>query len=263
MACAQSLFIVPVSGHPFSADEVTAEKNASNVRGTPAWNGTVRVYRDSAGRTRSEIPIPDSTYNSPPIVIHDPIAGVDYTLDEKKKIAYRLTFPEPRSEIRSSPVAMYYSGIPIGTPSTPPPQFSGEPVPFTPSSNFYGNGKAAPPIPITSLGEGIIEGLPATGSRRGRTDSPKADCEFPYQYELWYSPELEAPLVESWSFCLGSRISRLVNIVRAEPDPSLFGPPRDYKIVEREWSHGASATGPPLPPASGFEFPHLPPPPSK
>ena len=78
---------------------------------------------------------------------------------------------------------------------------------------------------------------------RGGTDSPTANCEFPYVYELWYSSELEMPLVESWSFCLGSRVSRLVNVVRAEPDPSLFGPPRDYKIVEREWSHGVAAGG--------------------
>jgi hypothetical protein len=251
---AQSLFVVPVTAHPFSGDEVTVEKYASNVRGASARNGTVRVFRDSAGRTRSAMPIPDSTYDAPPVVIHDPISGVDYRLDEKNKIAYRLTFPEPRAEVRSSPVAMYYSGIPVGAPITPPPVIA---LPFSAS------GKATPPVPITSLGEGIIEGFGATGSRRGGTDSPTAECEFPYIYELWYSSELEMPLVESWSSCLASRVSRLVNIVRAEPDPSLFGPPRDYKIVEREWSHGISASGPPVPPMPAFEFPHLPPPPTK
>ena len=254
VASAQSLFVVPVSGHPFSADEVTTEKHASNVRGAAALNGTVRVYRDSAGRTRSQTSPPGGQPESSHIAIHDPIAGVEYTLDEKNKIAYRLTFPEPRSEVRSSPVAMYYGEIPIGAPTTPP-HFSAMP--------FSGAGKAAPPVPIASLGEQIIEGFRATGSRRGGTDSPTADCEFPYVYELWYSSELEMPLVESWSFCLGSRVSRLVNIVRAEPDPSLFGPPRDYKIVEREWSHGISASGPPVPPMPAFEFPHPPPPPSK
>jgi hypothetical protein len=251
LASAQSLFVVPVSGHPFSGDEVTVEKNASNVRGAPARNTTVRVYRDSAGRTRSAIPIPDSRYDAPPVVVHDPIAGVDYRLDEKNKIAYRLTFPEPRLEVRSSPVAMYYSGIPIGASAATPPVFSALP--------FSAGRKSEPPLPIAALGETIIEGLHATGSRRGGTDSPTAECEFPYLYELWYSSELEMPLVELWSDCRFSKSSRLVNIVRAEPDPSLFGPPPDYKIVEREWSHGS----PPMPSLPAFRFPQLPPPPAK
>ena len=58
-ASAQMLTVVSVSGHPFSGDEVTVEKHASNVIG-PVRDGTVRVYRDSVGRTRFAIPIPIS-----------------------------------------------------------------------------------------------------------------------------------------------------------------------------------------------------------
>jgi len=242
------LTVVSVSGHPFSGDEVTVEKHASNVIG-PVRDGTVRVYRDSVGRTRFAIPIPDITHDRPPIVIHDPIAGVDYTLDEKNKIAYRLTFPGPRPEVRSTPFSLNINGIPIGAPAT-----QGQWA-------FFANGREVRPQPVTSLGERIIEGLSATGSRTGGTDSPSADCEFPFVSEVWYASELEMPLVQSWSHCLGSTVSRLVNISRAEPDPSFFAPPRNYKIIEREWTHGPPA-GPAVPPMPRFEFPKLPPPPT-
>ena len=54
VASAQSLFVVPVSDHPFSADEVTVEKNASNVRRAPARKmerfASIAIPPDARGR---------------------------------------------------------------------------------------------------------------------------------------------------------------------------------------------------------------------
>ena len=70
-----------------------------------------------------------------------------------------------------------------------------------------------------SLGTRVIDGVTAEGQRsNGRL-----------VIETWTSPELKLELESRSS---NGYSSRLTNLTRQEPDPSLFRPPSDYRIVD-------------------------------
>ncbi len=73
---------------------------------------------------------------------------------------------------------------------------------------------------IENLGTKVIDGLLAEGTR---TTSALV-------IEKWDSVELKVNLLTKSSNGLGSK---LVKLTRAEPDPALFGPPADYKVVDQ------------------------------
>jgi hypothetical protein len=51
--------------------------------------------------------------------------------------------------------------------------------------------------------------------------------------EVWTSPELNTVVYSKRSDPqIGEQIFRLTNIIRAEPDPSLFTVPSDFKIID-------------------------------
>jgi hypothetical protein len=234
-AFAQSLPVASITGQPFSADEVIVENASPLVRGVVPIK-TVRVFRDSAGRTRMDVSVPADHAGNPFVSIQDPVAGVHYSLDEKNKIAKRLTFPPPR-----------------GKPGTDPPTMSGSafiatPLPFGVRPN---------PPAVESLATQVIEGFSAEGKRSANTGSAIPGCNQNVSVtESWYSPELRMIVLQTHSNCFGDGSVSLRNINRSEPDPFLFGVPPEYTIVEQEWSHGV--TGPPVPPMPHFEFPRLP-----
>jgi hypothetical protein len=239
----QSLPVISISGQPFSADEVTIENARPNVHGVVPMK-TVRVYRDSAGRTRVDVSIPPDHTATPFVSIQDPVAGVHYSLDAKNKIARRLTFPAPRS-----------------LPGPDPPAMSGSAMLFFPGRPI---GDRGVPSTSESLGTQLIEGLSAEGKRITSASSPMPGCDRNVAVtESWYSPELRMTLLQKHSNCFGDGTASLENINRAEPDPLLFGVPWDYTIVEQEWSHGVKPADPPAPTVPAFEFPKLPPFPPK
>ena len=89
---------------------------------------------------------------------------------------------------------------------------------------------------IEQLGAQTIEGVPVEGTRSTRTiPAGQIGNERPIDIvsERWFSPELKT-LVSSRQTDprMGDTTYRLANIVRAEPDPSLFEVPSDYQIVE-------------------------------
>ena len=52
--------------------------------------------------------------------------------------------------------------------------------------------------------------------------------------EQWFSPDLEVLVLTKHSDPrVGETVYRLMNIVRAQPDPALFMVPGDYTIQER------------------------------
>lgn len=85
----QEMPVPIVTGHPFSADEVTPRKLSPNS--SSAEPETSRVYRDSGGRIRIDPPTPPKpvVVQAPLLVIIDPVAGVRYVLNTSTKIARR------------------------------------------------------------------------------------------------------------------------------------------------------------------------------
>ena len=86
--------LVSIAGQPFSADAVIIRNPKPNVRNVIPME-TIRIYRDSEGRTREDVSIPRDPTATQVVNILDPIAGVHYYLDTEKKIAKRLVYPQP------------------------------------------------------------------------------------------------------------------------------------------------------------------------
>jgi hypothetical protein len=87
------------------------------------------------------------------------------------------------------------------------------------------------------LGVQSIEGVEATGTRT-ITTIPAGDIgnERPIDivYERWYSKELQLVVMSKHSDPrFGEQTYRLTNIVRSEPDPSLFEVPSGYKVLSQ------------------------------
>jgi hypothetical protein len=203
-----------VAGHPFSADEVTPRKLSPNL--TIAVPETTRVYRDSAGRIRIDTAAPGSPGRAPLLMIIDPIAGVVYFFDTEKKTARRSASLVPGQAV----------------PTTE------DPWQFPTGEGVMPAGFAKPTKKTEFLEMQLIGGFMAEGRRitmvftaatvgsvsRGAGESVE---------ENWYSQELQMMVLKQMhTTSLGDSTTRLENIDRSEPDPSLFQVPSDYTIVD-------------------------------
>ena len=202
---------------PFSADAITT-LSRTLADGTHITRQTmlVKMYRDSAGRTRSDrIPRPLlSTDPAPPatILITDPLSGYSYVLDTTQKIALRSVMPKGVAA-RQLPLAQ-------------------EPPPFPPPTP----GKSPLNIKTEDLGTQFMEGLSVHGRRTTITYPIGAlgnDREIANVSEMWSNPELGLMILQDRSDPRnGETITKLENVSRSQPDPTLFQPPADYKIVD-------------------------------
>jgi hypothetical protein len=227
------------TGRPYSAEAVTertqvlADGNRINVR------STTRVYRDGEGRTRRESIEPDGSVRS--ISISDPVGRNSYTLNPETKIAYAaganvVTFSErPAAGGRGGTV-------------TYERQASGDNVRVlenkVTSTASAGGVMMRTPAPdnrnVTKedLGQQNIEGVMATGTRT-TTVIPAGEIgnaqEIRIVSEQWFSDEIQALVMTRHSDPRsGENVYRLVNILRAEPDPALFQVPADYTVQSRQ-----------------------------
>ena len=183
-------------------------------------------YRDSQGRTRIErtFPRPPGASGSAApnfIEISDPLSGARYTLDPRSRTARKLSFPSaappPPPGVTSQRLA-----VQAATPAMPP---------SLPDSQAK-----RPEFSRESLGTQTIEGVLAEGSRTTVTYPIGAvgnDGPITTVSETWTSPELKMVVLSKNSDPRnGDSTTRLTNISRLEPDPSLFRIPSDYEIVD-------------------------------
>jgi hypothetical protein len=239
-----------VKGAPYSAQAVT-ESTQTLSDGNRIVNKTTSVvYRDSEGRTRREQSFKGigalATSGEPlqTIFIHDPVAGVTYTLDSRSHIARKIApmrfkfeqkvpppngakaelIPEEQTQFRfeihtdgKKVITEDKRGIEAGV-----------------AAGWIGtrNGNAK----TESLGKQFIEGVEAEGTRTTVT-IPAGDIgnERPIEIvsERWYSPELQTIVMTRHSDPrFGENTYRLTNISRTEPARILFEVPSDYTIKE-------------------------------
>ena len=89
-----------------------------------------------------------------------------------------------------------------------------------------------------------MEGVTVTGTRTTRTIPAGQignDRPLSIVTEVWTSPELKTVVYSKRSDPrMGDQTFQLTNIVRAEPDPSLFVVPSDFKIVDVAWSQSST-----------------------
>lgn len=213
----------PVTGLPYSADEKT-ESVQTLADGTHITNTTTtRVYRDSQGRTRTEMTLPgfegDKQRPHVTITISDPVAQKNYMLDPESKTVHsmpRMTFDRVRAAEKMQ--------IPDIAPGTPGPGT----VVFRESR--------VPPAKHEDLGDNVIEGVSAKGSQDTNTIETGAmgnDRPITITSERWFSPDLQIEVKSVRSDPrMGTTTHTVTNISRTEPDASLFQVPSDYKVDE-------------------------------
>jgi len=227
-----------VTGVPYSATQVQ-EHTRTLLDGTHISQEpfTTLVYRDSQGRTRREqtmFPGRSIEENQPMIIqIQDPVAGFKYVLDVEDRIAYRAIATRPPSG--------------VVTVTAPVQSSSAEKIDPAPALSAAET-QATPTQTSESLGTQNLEGVTVRGYRI-TTIVPVGvegnDRPLVSTYELWKSRELGVTVLSKSSDPLnGETITRLTKIIFEEPDPTLFQPPRDYKIVDEPGSFTIHYTRP-------------------
>jgi hypothetical protein len=227
-----------VQGVPYSAT-ITNESVQTLADGNRiVQSGTGSVARDSQGRTRQDMSLPAignlSAAKAPHLVfIHDPVAQASYTLNLTDKTAHKMPMPQappggPGPEgsnlffVQAGNVATAPGPLPA-----PLPPIAGGQVSMTAEQGQ---------VNTEDLGSQTIEGVPATGVRTTRTiPAGQIGNEKPISIvtDVWTSPDLKTIVYSKRNDPrMGEQTFQLTNITRAEPDPSLFTVPADFKIIE-------------------------------
>jgi hypothetical protein len=180
-----------------------------------------KIYRDSQGRTRTELSFCRGIADTPDAVvieIHDPVSGYADILDEQNHVAHRYAQQARQPAIR-----------PATTAETIPPQPALKTV--IPRQNT-----AAPNSTTESLGAQTMEGVLVEGTKttmiipEGSQDN---DRPITVVNERWISPDLDITILSKDNNPrYGEITTRLTNIDVSNPVLSLFQPPPDYKIVD-------------------------------
>jgi len=227
----------PVLGAPYSATikNESVQTLADGNRIVQSSTGT--TARDSQGRTRQDAALPAignlSAANAPHLVfILDPVAQASYTLNLTDKTAQKITMPPNSAWGVSGAGRMFFTQIasaaPAGSAPLPPPPSMGV-------VKVLGGDEQAQ-ASTEDLGTQTMEGLLVTGTRTTRTiPAGEIGNEKPIMVvtEVWTSPDLKTIVYSKRSDPrLGEQTFQLTNIVRAEPEPSLFTIPADFKVVE-------------------------------
>jgi hypothetical protein len=236
-----------VKNAPFSADVVTETTQTLAGGNRIHQTSTAKIYRDSEGRERNEQSLSGlgalaPSASLPPVIfINDPVSGTNYALNQRDKTATRSAAPPPGRGMGRR-TAQAGNG--------PPPPGSVPPVGGWWGRGNRANGGARQNVKTESLGRQTIEGVPADGTRTTVTIPAGSEMgnEQPVQIvsETWYSPDLQTLVLSKHSDPrAGETVFRLTNINRAEPAPSLFQPPPDYKVTTGGVGGGQGPMPPP------------------
>jgi hypothetical protein len=221
----------PVENAPYSAEIVTEVTQELADGNRIERRTTSTVARDGRGRVRREQQVaaigpvlPDGDMRI--VTISDPVARVHYSLNPERKAAIR-TRP---------PAGMRAPGLPPPPfpPPPPPPNAEGEAGAVT--FHRHVDAPSTSDARTEKLGTRDFEGVPAEGTRTTTTFPAGAIGNvrpIDVVSERWYSPELRVVVFSRRSDPrFGDTTYRLTNIVRAEPDASLFQVPADYSTEE-------------------------------
>jgi hypothetical protein len=231
----------PVTGAPYSADttveglQLLADGNRI-VRKTSG-----RVYRDSEGRTRREEDGPNGRVS---ITIVDPIAGFSYALDPDTKTAWRtpsgtaagimqkMQGLEEKQRVEQEQV----TAMKKEAEARQREGGGGPPAAGNVMVRTRGGDVAMAYVPEGPIEHKVIEGVNVDGRKTTSTiPAGKVGNEQPLTItsEEWRSPELNVLVLTRHSDPrTGESSYRLTNILRAEPDQSLFTVPSDYTVKD-------------------------------
>jgi TonB family protein len=191
------VFVYPVPNAPFSGTvEIVFKQKLAD--GSVYVLKTINyIARDSHGRTRNENrKLVSSSYEQePPITsvqIYDPVSSLDSRLDPDTLIAKQTMHAPPVPNAKSVPA---------------------------PNANAPGS-----PVKQEDLGTRAFQQMILHGTRQSR--SPNDVDEF------WYSPDLSIFISRKHQDPIWEQTINVTELDRAEPDPSKFIVPTNYKIVK-------------------------------
>ena len=241
----------PVLGAPYSA-LITNESSqllADGNRITQSSSGT--TARDSQGRTRQDAPLPAignmAAANAPHFVfINDPVGQKTYTLNLTEKTAQSFAMPRASSgtgagvgtggSVEANTLFLKLKQEAEASASGQTPEIATQK-----SSIMMDKVKAetfgeATEVSTEDLGTQTMEGVLVTGTRTTKTiPTGQIGNEKPISIviEVWTSPDLKTVVMSKRSDPrMGEQTFRLTNIVRVEPDASLFTVPADFKVID-------------------------------
>jgi hypothetical protein len=250
------------TGRPYSAEATTEFTQVLGDGNKIARKATVRIHRDSDGRTRREELGTDGSVKS--VSIYDPVAHVSYVLDPSTRtarkstmrIAYPASAATPTDEVKKRIEARMATdrgsvesaaGTITLAPVDVPGQAASEEVRKRQTETVAlaggrGRGVLQPAtrgpqdLKEESLGQKMVEGVPADG-KRVTTVLPAGAIgnqqPITVLSEQWFSPDLEILLMTRHSDPRsGETTYTVTNIIRAEPQAGLFDVPADYTILE-------------------------------
>lgn len=211
-----------ITGEPYSAHTETLHTQ-SLEDGTKIERkmSVINSFRDSQGRTREEryIALPDMPGEPGDlisVIIHDPTTGVSFLLNPKNHTARELP-GLPVGNVGRDTITIPQHGVPVTLNGSP-------------------RKRQHPTITTVDLGTQEIEGVIVNGTRT-TMDFPTGlvgnDRPFSVVTERWQSPELKLFLLTKLSDPRsGETTTRVTNLDRSEPDPSLFQVPDGYTITK-------------------------------
>jgi hypothetical protein len=238
-----------VIGAPYSAD-VIVESTQTLADGTHiARKTTSKVYRDGEGRVRREDVREFETHTdrgplgkpTATVSIVDPVAGYSYALDPEHRVAWRTplgasgaifgSVEAQQKAAREREMVIAARGRSGGEPrrgESIEPQRGGGNVEAVRKRGMAIEGEPAP------LEHKTLEGLQVDGRKRTTVLPVGAvgnDQPLTITSEEWTSRELKVLVFTHHADPrTGESTYRLTNIVRAEPDKSLFIVPPDYTV---------------------------------
>jgi hypothetical protein len=236
-----------VKGAPYSADTIVDSSQTLADGNRIARKTTGRVYRDGEGRTRREEDRQDGTVG---ISITDPVAGVAYSLDPVKKIAWKTgtaaagaiigkldaSIVEQKRKLEAEQASAQAQGDKVSARANGGGAGGGGYVTTAEPGGVMMRGQAFKVTDNTPLEHKTMEGVAVDGRRTSTTiPAGQVGNEQPITItsEEWSSPELNVlVLTHHADPRMGESSYRLINIIRAEPDRSLFMVPPDYTVKD-------------------------------
>jgi hypothetical protein len=223
-----------VQGAPYSANTTNTFTQTLQDGNQIVQTSSGAVARDSQGRTRHDAPLPpmsDPSAQTPHIVfIEDPVAHTSYVLNLTDKTAQKT--PIPANTAGASSGGREDRGMFMRTEVRRVSNGSS-----ADNAVFVQHGSLGSEQAVTEdLGAQTMEGIRVTGVRTTQTipagqmgnSKPLAIVS-----EVWTSPDLKTVIYSKRSDPLsGEMVYRLTNLVRSEPDSSLFTIPADFQIVD-------------------------------
>lgn len=221
-------FMRTVAGAPYSATEVSSSQQVLANGNVIQRQSQTNFYRDGQGRTRSEMTMKhqDGTTTSH-VMIHDPVAGVSHDLNAQSKVSRDMNLHVP-------PAGANRQGGPRGGPGA--------------NRAMVQRRTSDPDVTTENLGTQTINGVSATGTRITRTIPAGAEgnsMAIQIVHETWVSDDLKVPVMTKHTDPRsGTSTTQLTNIVRAEPDASLFTVPAGYTVQKGQGPGRGPGRGP-------------------